>query len=91
MSNLKSQVNKLKSELEKYNKTFEVIVFDNGEEIKFRGRELFDALGCAIKSEYTNVIVKALIEHKIVRYSGSGNMPQLIKSILNSKALHRIH
>jgi hypothetical protein len=59
------------------------------DEIKFRGRELFEALSCAIKSDYHNRIVGALSNHRIISYSGSGNMPQLIKSILNSKAMDR--
>lgn len=90
MSNLKSQISKLKGELEKYNKSLEVIVFDNGEELKFRGREIFDALHCAHTSDYENRIVKGLKAHQFVSYSGCGNMPQLIKSLLNSKALHGI-
>lgn len=85
MSNLKSQINKLKGELEKYNKSLEVIVLDNVEELKFRGREIFDPLHCAITSDYENRIVQGLKAHQFVSYSGSGNMPQPIKSILNSR------
>jgi hypothetical protein len=85
MNNLKSQVSKLKCEFEKYNTTLEVIVLDNGEELKFRGIELFDALSAVLALDCENRIVSALKDHQIVRYSGDGNMPQLIKCILRSK------
>lgn len=85
MSNLKSQIKKLKEDMEKYNKSLEVIVFDNYNELRVRGNELLDALSCAIASDYDNRIVKELKEHTVASYSGEGNMPQLIKSILNSR------
>lgn len=90
MSNLKSQINKLKEDMEKYNKSFEVIVFDNYNELRVRGNELLDALSCAIASDYDNRIVKELKEHTVVSYSGSGNMPQLIMSILKSNQLQKV-
>jgi hypothetical protein len=37
MSNLKSQVSKLKCEFEKYNTTLEILVLDNGEELNLEG------------------------------------------------------
>lgn len=85
MSNLESQISKLKEGMGKYDKSPEVIGFDNGEELKFRGRELFEVLSCAIASDFNNCIVTRLKERQVVSYSGSGNMPQLIKSILNSR------
>jgi hypothetical protein len=88
MSKLKYQVNKLKCEFEKYNKTLELLVLDNGEELKFRGKDLFSSLSDAIASNYDNRIVRALKDHEIVRYTGDGNMPQLIKCVLRSRAIY---
>lgn len=66
----------------------DVLVLNNGEELKFRGIELFDALSAVLAADYDNRIVSALKDHQIARYTGDGNMPQLIKCLLKSKALY---
>jgi hypothetical protein len=84
LSNLKGQISLLKAEFEKQNRAFETIELDNGEEIRFRNIELFNALDCIITGEYDHPIAKGIKNHEIVRYTGDGNFPQALKCLINS-------
>lgn len=87
MSCLKNQIAQLKKDLNQFDRSFPVIILDNGKEIKVRPKDLTQAL-CSIATINENYIVKALNENEIIRYTGKGNIPQLIKSIIESMKLY---
>lgn len=81
MSSLKSQITRLKKELECYNRKFPIITLDNGSDLRVGPNDMVHAL-CSIGTANEHRIIKALREHKIIGYTGSGNMPQLVKSLI---------
>lgn len=87
MTNLRSQIAQLKNDFKKYEDTIEVITLDNGGQLKFKSDELIDLLVETLHSSSSkeNSTIKLLKEHKIVNYTGSGSLPQLIVSIIESK------
>jgi hypothetical protein len=83
MSTLRIQVLQLKKDFKNYDKKFPSLTLDNGNEMKIGLNEMMQAL-CSIGTDKENRIVKAIKGHKIIRYTGSGNMPELIKSLAES-------
>lgn len=87
MSNLKNQIAQLKNEFKRIDKSFSIIILDDKSIIKIGPKEMIKAL-CSIGMGNEHRVVKIMRGHKIDEYTGSGSMPQLIKSIVNSIDLY---
>lgn len=83
MSSLKIQIAQLRKDFKNYSKSIPAISLDNGNEIRVKPGELISAL-CSIGTEEEHKIVSELRGRSITSYTGSGNIPALIKSIIDS-------
>lgn len=88
MSNLKSQINQLKKDLEFYDKRFTILILDNGKELRIGPNDMIKAL-CSLGTDNEHHIVEAIKEYQIIAYTGTGNMPQLLKSLVDSMKPYR--
>jgi hypothetical protein len=79
---LRSQITRLKKELECYDRKFPIITLDNGSELRVGPNDMVHAL-CSIGTNNEHCLIKAIRGHQVTAYTGSGNMPQLIKSIID--------
>lgn len=87
MSSLKSQITRLKKELECYDRKFPIITLDNGSELRVGPNDMVHAL-CSIGSNNEHHLIKAIKGHRITSYTGTGNMPQLLKSLVDSLEMY---
>ena len=87
MSSLKSQIQLLRKDLKNYDKKLPVMTLDDGSEIKVGPKDLLCALS-SIGSNCEHRIVREIRGKQITGYTGNGNMPHLIKSIVDSMELN---